>query len=127
MIQPESILVAADNSGARALNVIKVLGGSFKRYARVGDVVVVSIREAVPGSKVKKGDVHKAIIVRCKKETSREDGSRAEGGARVPSRLVRLSTRPLRDRCGGDGEKAVLAGRLGHRSGHQGILRQSGP
>lgn len=76
MIQPESILVAADNSGARSLNVIRVLGGSFRRYARVGDMIVVSIREAIPGGKVKKGEVHKAIVVRCKKEVSRPDGSR---------------------------------------------------
>lgn len=76
MIQPESILVAADNSGARSLNVIRVLGGSFRRYARVGDLIVVSIRDAIPGGKVKKGEVHKAIVVRCKKEISRPDGSR---------------------------------------------------
>lgn len=76
MIQPESILVAADNSGARSLNVIRVLGGSFRRYARVGDLIVVSIRDAIPGGRVKKGEVHKAIIVRCKKEISRPDGSR---------------------------------------------------
>ena len=76
MIQPESSLVAADNSGARVLNVIRVLGGSYRRYARVGDVVVVSVREAVPGGRVKKGDVHKAIIVRTRKETVRPDGSR---------------------------------------------------
>jgi large subunit ribosomal protein L14 len=76
VIQPESILVAADNSGARSLNVIRVLGGSFRRYARVGDLIVVSIRDAIPGGKVKKGEVHKAIVVRCKKEISRPDGSR---------------------------------------------------
>lgn len=76
MIQPESILVAADNSGARALNVIRVLGGSYKRYARVGDLVVVSIRDAAPGGRVKKGEVHKAVVVRVRKELSRADGSR---------------------------------------------------
>lgn len=76
MIQPESILVAADNSGARALNVIRVLGGSYKEYARVGDLVVVSVRDATPGGRVKKGEVHKAVVVRVKKEFSRPDGSR---------------------------------------------------
>lgn len=76
MIQPESILVAADNSGAKKLNVIRVLGGSFKRYARVGDLVVVSVREAAPSSRVKKGEVHKAIVVRTKKELMRIDGSK---------------------------------------------------
>lgn len=68
VIQPESILVAADNSGARTLNVIRVMGGSFRRYARVGDLIVVSVRDAVPGGRVKKGEVHKAIVVRCKKK-----------------------------------------------------------
>ena len=76
MIQPETILVAADNSGAKSLNVIRLIGGSFKRYAYVGDLVVVSIRDAVPGGRVKKGEVHKAIIVRCRKEFSRQDGSK---------------------------------------------------
>lgn len=75
MIQPESIIEAADNSGAKSLNVIRVMGGSFRRYARVGDLIVVSVRDAVPGGRVKKGEVHKAIVVRCKKEVSRVDGS----------------------------------------------------
>ena len=68
--------MAADNSGARALNVIRVLGGSYKRYARVGDLVVVSVRDASPGGRVKKGEVHKAVVVRVRKELSRADGSR---------------------------------------------------
>ena len=76
MIQPESIVAAADNSGARTLNVIRVLGGSFRRYAHVGDLVVVSVRDAAPGGRVKKGEVHKAVVVRVKKELSRADGSR---------------------------------------------------
>lgn len=69
-------MVAADNSGARTLNVIRVLGGSFRRYAHVGDLVVVSVRDAAPGGRVKKGEVHKAVVVRVKKEMSRSDGSR---------------------------------------------------
>lgn len=80
MIQPESIITAADNSGAKGLRVIRVIGGSFRRYARVGDIVVVSVQQAEPGSRVKKGEVHKAVVVRCKKEYSREDGSRIRFG-----------------------------------------------
>jgi large subunit ribosomal protein L14 len=75
MIQTETKLKVADNSGAKLLLCIKVLGGSKRRYARVGDVIVVSIKEAMPNSKVKKGDVMKAVIVRTKKEVARVDGS----------------------------------------------------
>jgi len=75
MIQTESKLKVADNSGAKLLLCIKVLGGSKRRYATVGDVIVVSIKEAMPNSKVKKGDVMKAVIVRTKKEVARVDGS----------------------------------------------------
>jgi len=75
MIQTESKLKVADNSGAKLLLCIKVLGGSKRRYATVGDVIVVSIKEAMPNSKVKKGDVMKAVIVRTKKEVARKDGS----------------------------------------------------
>ena len=71
MIQPESIISAADNSGAKGLRVIRLIGGSFRRYARAGDTIVVSVQQAEPGSRVKKGEVHKAIVVRCKKEYSR--------------------------------------------------------
>ncbi|MBW1673263.1 MAG: 50S ribosomal protein L14 [Deltaproteobacteria bacterium] len=75
MIQAETILNAADNSGARKLYCIKVLGGTRRRYARVGDVIVVSVRESLPNSKVKKGDVLRAVIVRTVKEIRRDDGS----------------------------------------------------
>ena len=75
MIQMQSFLRVADNSGARKVCCIKVLGGSRRRYARVGDVIVVSVKEAIPNSKVKKGDVLKAVIVRTKKEIGRNDGS----------------------------------------------------
>ena len=75
MIQMQTNLDVADNSGARRVMCIKVLGGSKRRYATVGDVIVVSIKEAIPNSKVKKGDVAKAVIVRTKKEVSRQDGS----------------------------------------------------
>lgn len=75
MIQMESALQSGDNSGAKVLKCIKVLGGSKKRFATVGDTIVVSITEAIPNSKVKKGSVHKAIIVRTKKEILRQDGT----------------------------------------------------
>jgi large subunit ribosomal protein L14 len=75
MIQMASILDVADNSGAKKLNVIKVLGGSKRRYASVGDIVVVSVREAMPNGKVKKGDVARAVIVRTAKELRRRDGT----------------------------------------------------
>jgi len=75
MIQTESNLMVADNSGAKRVQCIKVLGGSKRRYAAVGDVIVVSIKEAAPRGKVKKGDVHRAVVVRTRKEIRRVDGS----------------------------------------------------
>jgi len=75
MIQMESKLNVADNSGAKKLVCIKVKGGSKRKYATIGDVITVSIRETIPNSKVKKGDVAQAVIVRTKKEIKRPDGS----------------------------------------------------
>ena len=75
MIQVESNLEVADNSGARRVQCIKVLGGSKRRTASIGDVIVVAIKEAIPRGRVKKGDVHKAVIVRTAKEIHRVDGS----------------------------------------------------
>ena len=75
MVQSETVLDVADNSGARRVLCIKVLGGSRRRYASLGDVIVVSVKEANPNSKVKKGDVMKAVIVRTAKEVGRPDGS----------------------------------------------------
>ncbi len=75
MIQAETRLTVADNSGARVLYCIKVLGGSKRRYAGIGDIIVVSVKEAIPNAKVKKGDVLKAVVVRTKKEIRRPDGS----------------------------------------------------
>ena len=75
MIQVQSVLAVADNSGARRVMCIKVLGGSRRRYARVGDVVKVSIKDAIPRSRVKKGDVIRAVVVRTTKGTRRQDGS----------------------------------------------------
>jgi large subunit ribosomal protein L14 len=75
MIQEETNLVVADNSGAKKVRCIRVLGGSNRRYASVGDVIVVSVKTAIPGGGVKKGEVSKAVIVRTKKEVRRNDGS----------------------------------------------------
>ncbi|WP_408932048.1 50S ribosomal protein L14 [Corynebacterium sp. YSMAA1_1_D6] len=75
MIQQESRLRVADNSGAREILVIRVLGGSVRRFAGIGDVVVATVKDATPGGNVKEGDVVKAVIVRAKKETRRPDGS----------------------------------------------------
>ncbi len=75
MIQTTTRLDVADNSGAKSVMCIKVLGGSKRRYAAVGDIIVVAIKEAMPNSKVKKGDVAKAVIVRTKKAVARQDGT----------------------------------------------------
>ena len=75
MIQMQSMLAVADNSGARKVQCIKVLGGSKRRYAGLGDVIVCSVKEAMPNGSVKKGDVVRCVVVRVKKEVRREDGS----------------------------------------------------
>jgi large subunit ribosomal protein L14 len=75
MIIPESNLEVADNSGARRVQCIRILGGSKRRWATVGDVIVVSVKEAIPRGRVKKGDVHRAVIVRTSKEIHRADGT----------------------------------------------------
>ena len=75
MIQMQTNLEVADNSGARRVQCIKVLGGSKRRYASVGDIIVVSVKEAIPRGRVKKGDVRKAVVVRTAKEVRREDGT----------------------------------------------------
>jgi large subunit ribosomal protein L14 len=75
MIQMQTSLDVADNSGARRIQCIKVLGGSHRKYASVGDVIVVTVKEAIPRGRVKKGDVRKAVIVRTAKEVRREDGT----------------------------------------------------
>ena len=75
MIQMQSMLTAADNSGAKKLQCIKVLGGSKRKYASIGDIIVVSIKEALPNARVKKGDLKRAVVVRTRKEIRRADGS----------------------------------------------------
>ena len=76
MIQQETRLRVADNTGAKEILCFKVLGGSKRKYARIGDQIVVSVKKAIPGGMVKKGEVHRAVVVRTKKEINRKDGSR---------------------------------------------------
>jgi len=75
MIQQESKLKVADNTGAKVIQCIRVVGGTGRRYARLGDTIIVSVKKAIPGSVVKKGEISKAVIVRAKKEIRRSDGS----------------------------------------------------
>lgn len=75
MVQQQTILNVADNTGAKKIMVIRVLGGSRRRFGRIGDIVVASVKEAIPNGSVKKGDVVKAVIVRTRKEVKRQDGS----------------------------------------------------
>ena len=100
MIQMTSVLDVADNSGAKRVFCIKVLGGSRRRYASVGDIIIVSVREAIPGSKVKKGEVARAVIVRTKKEIARPDGSfiRFDGNSAV---LINKENEPIGTRIFG--------------------------
>lgn len=97
MIQMQTVLDAADNSGARRIQCIKVLGGSKRRYANVGDVIKVSVKDAIPRGKVKKGEVYNAVVVRTRKGVRRKDGSliRFDGNAAVllNARLEPIGTR----------------------------------
>ena len=97
MIQMQTVLDAADNSGARRVQCIKVLGGSKRRYAGVGDVIKVSVKDAIPRGKVKKGEIYNAIVVRTRKGVRRKDGSliRFDGNAAVllNARLEPIGTR----------------------------------
>ena len=98
MIQMQTNLDVADNSGARRVMCIKVLGGSKRKYAGVGDIIVVSIKEAIPRGRVKKGDVMKAVVVRTAKDIKRP----------------RRDRDPLRHECGRAGEQPIRAGRNPH-------------
>jgi large subunit ribosomal protein L14 len=96
MIQMQSNLEVADNSGAKRVQCIKVLGGSKRRFAGVGDIIVVSVKEAAPRGRVKKGDVHKAVIVRTAKDIHRADGStiRFDSNAAFSSTTMRSRSAP---------------------------------
>ena len=109
MIQVQTELMVADNTGAKIVECIKVLGGSKRRYAGIGDSIVVSVKEAIPNGKVKKGTVHRAVIVRTKKEIFRNDGSNLkfdnnavvitdEKGEPLGTRIFGPVTRELRSR-----------------------------
>ena len=97
MIQMQTVLTAADNSGARRIQCIKVLGGSKRRYAGVGDIIKVSVKDAIPRGKVKKGEIYDAVVVRTRKGVRRPDGSiiRFDGNAAVllTPRLEPIGTR----------------------------------
>ena len=111
MIQMTSVLDVADNSGAKKVYCIKVLGGSRRRYAGIGDVIVVSIREAIPGAKVKKGEVARAVIVRTRRELARSDGSyiRFDGNSAV---LINKENEPIGTRIFGPVARELRAKRF---------------
>ena len=109
MIQVQTELQVADNTGAKKIECIKVLGGSKRRYASIGDTIVIAVKEAIPKGKVKKGSVHKAVVVRTKKEIFRKDGSKVqfdsnsvvltdEKGEPIGTRIFGPVTRELRSR-----------------------------
>ena len=105
MIQVQTELMVADNTGAKRVECIKVLGGSKRRYASVGDLIVISVKDAIPKGKVKKGAVHKAVVVRTRKEIFRDDGSKVqfdtnadEKGEPIGTRIFGPVTRELRTR-----------------------------
>ena len=111
MIQMTSVLDVADNSGAKKVYCIKVLGGSRRRYASIGDIIVVSIREAIPGAKVKKGEVSRAVIVRTRKELARSDGSyiKFDGNSAV---LINKENEPIGTRIFGPVARELRAKRF---------------
>ena len=111
MIQQTSVLDVADNSGAKKVFCIKVLGGTRRRYASIGDVIIVSVREAIPGSKVKKGEVARAVIVRTQKELARSDGSsiRFDGNSAV---LINKENEPIGTRIFGPVARELRAKRF---------------
>ncbi len=111
MIQQTSVLDVADNSGAKKVYCIKVLGGTRRRYASIGDVIIVSVREAIPGSKVKKGEVARAVIVRTSKELARPDGSsiRFDGNSAV---LINKENEPIGTRIFGPVARELRAKRF---------------
>ena len=111
MIQMTSVLDVADNSGAKKVFCIKVIGGSRRRYATIGDVIIVSIREAIPGAKVKKGEVARAVIVRVRREIARPDGSfiRFDGNSAV---LINKENEPIGTRIFGPVARELRAKRF---------------
>ena len=111
MIQMTSVLDVADNSGAKKVFCIKVLGGTRRRYATIGDIIIVSIREAIPGAKVEKGEVARAVIVRTKRELARSDGSyiKFDGNSAV---LINKENEPIGTRIFGPVARELRAKRF---------------
>jgi large subunit ribosomal protein L14 len=111
MIQVESNLDVADNSGAKRVQCIRVLGGTGRRYASVGDIIIVSVKDAIPRGRVKKGEVHKAVVVRTAKEVRREDGTsiRFDRNAAV---LINNSQEPIGTRIFGPVVRELRARRF---------------
>jgi len=111
MIQMTSVLDVADNSGAKKVFCIKVLGGSRRRYAGIGDIIIVSIREAIPGAKVKKGEVARAVIVRTARELARSDGTtiKFDGNSAV---LINKENEPIGTRIFGPVARELRAKRF---------------
>jgi large subunit ribosomal protein L14 len=111
MIQMQSMLSAADNSGARRVMCIKVLGGSKRRYAGVGDIIKVSVKDAIPRGRVKKGEVYNAVVVRTRKGVRRKDGSliRFDGNAAV---LLNARLEPIGTRIFGPVTRELRTGRF---------------
>ena len=111
MIQMTSVLDVADNSGAKKVYCIKVLGGSRRRYASIGDIIIVSIREAIAGAKVKKGEVARAVIVRTRRELARSDGSyiKFDGNSAV---LINKENEPIGTRIFGPVARELRAKRF---------------
>lgn len=111
MIQMESVLDVADNSGAKQVKCIKVLGGSKRKYARLGDIIVVAVRDASPNGKVKKGDIARAVVVRTTKEMRRVDGSyiRFDTNSAV---LINKETEPIGSRIFGPVARELRARRF---------------
>ena len=111
MIQQTSVLDVADNSGAKKVYCIKVIGGSKRRYASIGDVIIVSVREAIPNSNVKKGEVARAVIVRVSKELPRSDGSfiKFDGNSAV---LINKENEPIGTRIFGPVARELRAKRF---------------
>ncbi|MEO0393604.1 MAG: 50S ribosomal protein L14 [Pseudomonadota bacterium] len=101
MIQQETRLDVADNSGARSVQCIKVLGGSKRKYASVGDVIVVSVKDAIPRGRVKKGDVHRAVVVRTSKEIRRADGTSIRFDRNAAVLIGKASNEPIGTRIFG--------------------------
>jgi large subunit ribosomal protein L14 len=111
MIQVESNLDVADNSGAKRVQCIRVLGGTGRRYASVGEIIIVSVKDAIPRGRVKKGEVHKAVVVRTAKEVRREDGTsiRFDRNAAV---LINNSQEPIGTRIFGPVVRELRARRF---------------